>query len=188
MIRLDTILEQVRTYAPDADLAVVRKAWVFASKYHAGQRRKTGEPYFAHPLEVANILAGLRMDTDTIAVAILHDTVEDTQTTPEELHEHFGPVIRSIVEEVTDDKSLKKEERKRLQVEHAAHASDGAKQVKLADKICNLRDIAERPAADWSLERRQEYFDWAKKVADAVRGVHPALEAIFDATYARRPS
>ena len=176
----------------DDPTGAILKAVAFAAEKHRHQRRKDPEasPYINHPIAAASVLwheGGVR-DPAVIAAALLHDTVEDTQTTPEELHEHFGPVIRSIVEEVTDDKSLKKEERKRLQVEHAAHASDGAKQVKLADKICNLRDIAERPAADWSLERRQEYFDWAKKVADAVRGVHPALEAIFDATYARRPS
>ena len=95
--------------------------------------------------------------------------------------------IAAIVAEVTDDKSLPKAERKRLQVEHAAAISPGAKLVKLADKICNLRDVAERPPAGWDLERRREYFDWAKRVIDGLRGAHPALESAFDAAYLRKP-
>ncbi|MBV8636189.1 MAG: HD domain-containing protein, partial [Burkholderiaceae bacterium] len=104
-----------------------------------------------------------------------------------ELVAQFGAEVAAIVMEVTDDKALPKAERKQLQVEHAAHASAAAKHVKLADKICNLRDIAGSPPAGWSLERKQEYFDWAKRVIDALRGVNPKLEAIFDAAYAARP-
>ena len=122
-----------------------------------------------------------------LAAALLHDTVEDTQTTPAELASAFGPAIASIVEEVTDDKSLPKAERKRLQVEHAATMSEAAKLVKLADKICNLRDMSDHPPAKWDLARRREYFEWAKAVIDRLRGVHPQLEALFDAAYARRP-
>ena len=88
---------------------------------------------------------------------------------------------------VTDDKSLPKPERKRLQVEHAAHAPEGARLVKLADKVANLRDIEAKPPADWSFDRRQEYFDWAKQVIDQVRGTHPGLEGLFDAAYAMKP-
>ena len=126
-------------------------------------------------------------DPDVLAAALLHDTVEDTQTTPAELRAAFGPAIAAIVEEVTDDKSLPKAERKRLQVEHAATMSARAKLVKLADKICNLRDMADHPPAKWDLARRREYFEWAKAVIDRLRGVHPQLEALFDAAYARRP-
>jgi len=92
-----------------------------------------------------------------------------------------------VVQEVTDDKALDKAERKRLQVEHASHLSSRAKLVKLADKICNVRDVASTPPAEWSLERRQEYFDWAKQVVDGLRGIHPALEAVFDQAYQARP-
>ena len=147
MIRLDTILEQVRTYAPDADLAVVRKAWVFASKYHAGQRRKTGEPYFAHPLEVANILAGLRMDTDTIAVAILHDTVEDTDATLEEISETFSPEISKMVDGVTKLAKLDFRNPDEHQAENFrklvfAMARDiRVILVKLADRLHNMRTL-----------------------------------------------
>jgi guanosine-3',5'-bis(diphosphate) 3'-pyrophosphohydrolase len=122
-------------------------------------------------------------DVVVLASALLHDTVEDTQTTLEELEREFGSEVASVVAEVTDDKSLPKDERKRLQVVKAASKSDRAKLVKLADKISNLRDIAGTPPADWSTERRVTYFHWAKDVVDGLRGVNSALEAAFDTAY-----
>ena len=122
-----------------------------------------------------------------LAAALLHDTIEDTATTLEELREHFGARIAAMVAEVTDDKDLPKADRKRLQIEHAAVISPGAKLVKLADKICNLRDVAGRPPAKWDLARRREYFDWAKRVIDGLRGAHPGLEAAFDRAYLLKP-
>jgi GTP diphosphokinase / guanosine-3',5'-bis(diphosphate) 3'-diphosphatase len=113
--------------------------------------------------------------------------VEDTQTTPSELREYFGEKIAAIVEEVTDDKRLPKAERKRLQVEHAAHISREARLVKLADKICNVRDVANHPPAKWDLARRREYFEWAKAVVDRMRGTSEALERKFDEAYALKP-
>jgi len=173
------------------ELKLLLKALSFAAHKHKDQRRKDPEasPYINHPISLANILCneGHVTDINVICAALLHDTIEDTETTPEELEQEFGEAIKSIVMEVTDDKDLPKEERKRLQIEHAAHASDNAKQVKLADKISNLRDVANNPPASWSLERRQEYFDWAKEVIDQVRGVHATLESIFDAAYTHRP-
>jgi GTP diphosphokinase / guanosine-3',5'-bis(diphosphate) 3'-diphosphatase len=175
----------------EAELKLLLKALGFAAHKHKDQRRKDPEssPYINHPISLANILCneGHVTDIEVICAALLHDTVEDTETTPEELEQEFGQVIQSIVMEVTDDKTLPKAERKRLQIEHAAHASVQAKLVKLADKISNLRDVANNPPPAWSLERRQEYFDWAKDVIDKVRGVHPALEAVFDAAYSNRP-
>ena len=128
-------------------------------------------------------------DAATLCAALLHDTIEDTDTTADELAREFGGEIASIVGEVTDDKTLPKAERKRKrkQVEHAARISDKAKRVKLADKISNLRDVAQAPPADWSLERRREYFDWAKSVVDRLRGVDAQLEATFDDSYRFRP-
>ncbi|AJY15143.1 MULTISPECIES: HD domain-containing protein [Burkholderia] len=167
-------------------------AIAFAADRHRNQRRKDEEasPYINHPIALADVLAnevGIE-DERVIVAAVLHDTIEDTETTELELLRLFGKDVADIVLEVTDDKSLPKETRKRLQVEHAAHISRRAKLVKLADKICNLRDIAQHPPADWPLERKQAYFDWAKSVVDRMRGVHPGLEAIFDAAYATRPS
>jgi len=176
----------------EQELKLLLKALSFAAYKHKDQRRKDAEasPYINHPISLANILCneGHVTDIEVICAALLHDTIEDTQTTPAELDAEFGERIRSVVMEVTDDKALPKQERKRLQIEHAAHVSDRAKLVKLADKISNLRDVAHTPPPDWSLERRQLYFDWAKAVIDKLRGVHPTLEAVFDAAYADRPS
>ena len=175
----------------DDQLKLLLKALSFAAYKHKDQRRKDvdASPYINHPIALADILCneGHVTDIKTICGALLHDTVEDTATTPDELEAEFGKAIRDIVMDLTDDKSLPKAERKQKQVEHAADASYEAKLVKLADKITNLRDVAHSPPADWSLQRRQDYFDWAKQVVDRVRGVHPALEAMFDEAYAKRP-
>jgi len=173
------------------ELKLMLKALTFASQKHKDQRRKdhAASPYINHPISLANILCneGHVTDVEVICGAFLHDTVEDTQTTPEELEAEFGKVIMDIVMDVTDDKNLSKEERKRMQIQHAEHASNKAKLVKLADKISNLRDVADNSPPDWSLERRQAYFDWAKEVIDQLRGVHHGLERIFDEAFTKRP-
>ncbi|MBF8270137.1 MAG: Metal dependent phosphohydrolase [Gammaproteobacteria bacterium] len=172
-------------------LALIFRALAFAARRHRDQRRKDVQatPYINHPIELAELLIndGEITDVNVIAAAILHDTVEDTETTIAELENMFGSAIAGIVGEVTDDKSLSKAERKRLQIEHAATRSDAAKLVKLADKICNLRDMLSFPPADWPQERIRAYFDWAHAVIQQVRGVHPQLERLFDAEYARKP-
>ncbi len=173
-------------------MPLVIKALAFAAERHRDQRRKdaAASPYINHPIALASVLiceAGIQ-DVNVIAAALLHDTVEDTETTEHDLAIAFGQDIASIVMEVTDDKSLPRQERKRLQIQHARHMSQPAKLVKLADKICNLRDVAHNAPPSWSLVRRQEYFDWAKAVIDGLRGTHPMLERLFDAAYAARPS
>jgi guanosine-3',5'-bis(diphosphate) 3'-pyrophosphohydrolase len=177
------------------NLALLLKALSFAAYKHRDQRRKDAEasPYINHPIALAEVLAaeGGVGDIEVLAAALLHDTIEDTATTFEELVEHFGSRVAAMVGEVTDDQKLPKAERKRLQIVHAAGLSAGAKLVKLADKICNLRDVAERPPAKWDLQRRQEYFEWAKQVIDGLRGAPGesmrGLEAAFDAAYALKP-
>ncbi|MBV9574251.1 MAG: bifunctional (p)ppGpp synthetase/guanosine-3',5'-bis(diphosphate) 3'-pyrophosphohydrolase [Acidobacteriales bacterium] len=160
------------------------KAIAFAADKHRGHQRKDAErsPYINHPIAVATVLAaeGDVSDEATLLAAILHDTVEDTQTTFEELYEHFGAEVEGLVRELTDDKSLEKSERKRLQIEHARASSVRAKLVKIADKICNVRDITVRPPTDWALERRREYVTWSGKVVDGCRNVNPKLEKAFD--------
>jgi guanosine-3',5'-bis(diphosphate) 3'-pyrophosphohydrolase len=183
--------EAERTGADDVGMTAIFDALRFAAVRHSRQRRKDvdGTPYINHPIAVVDTLwrvGGLR-HVPTLVAGILHDTVEDTDTTPGELEREFGVAIHNIVMDVTDDKGLPKAERKQRQIEHAAHISDKAKLVKLADKISNLRDMAVCPPSGWPLERRQEYFDWARAVIDRLRGVHPSLEAIFDEAYARRP-
>ena len=176
----------------EGDLKLLLKALQFSALKHKNQRRKDidASPYINHPISLASILCNEAhvTDVEVICGALLHDTVEDTQTTPEELESEFGPVIKNIVMDVTDDKSLKKHERKQAQIDHAAHINDKAKLVKLADKISNLRDVLLNPPPDWSLERRQEYFDWANKVIEQIRGINPVLESIFDEIYSDRPN
>jgi guanosine-3',5'-bis(diphosphate) 3'-pyrophosphohydrolase len=172
-------------------IALILKALDFAALKHRDQRRKDAQasPYINHPIALANVLVGEGGVSEpvVIAAALLHDTLEDTQTTTAELRGAFGEAITGVVEEVTDDKNLLKAERKRLQIEHATSISREAKLVKLADKICNVRDMANHPPAKWDLARRREYFEWAKAVVDRMRGVHPALERKFDEAYALKP-
>lgn len=165
------------------------RAAAFAAERHRHQRRRDAEasPYINHPIALADVLAneGGVDDLNALCAALLHDTVEDTQTSAADIEAAFGARIAAIVLEVSDDKSLPKAERKRLQIEHAPQLSREAKLIKLADKICNLRDLLAQPPADWSAQRKRDYFDWAAQVVAGVRGVHPGLEAVFDATHAR---
>lgn len=167
------------------DISLLLAALKFAAKKHRDQRRKDqgATPYINHPIEVAETLwfQGNVRDMITIVGALLHDTLEDTNATTEEIRQQFGEQVLALVQEVTDDKSLPKLERKRLQIEHAPHQSARAKQVKLADKICNVTDIINSPPHNWSLKRCQEYIDWSKQVVAGLRGINPALEACYDA-------
>lgn len=166
-------------------------AIVFAAAKHRNQRRKDAEasPYINHPLQLAHVLAteGDVTDLRTLMAAVLHDTVEDTETSYEELRERFGKTVADAVMEVTDDKTLPKAERKRRQVEHAPHMSQRAALVKLADKTCNLRDVAKSPPSGWPRKRKQEYFDWARQVVDGLPPVNDKLRRAFEAAHALRP-
>jgi len=166
------------------DLPKFLQAISFAAKKHATQKRKGADeqPYINHILEVANLLAnvGKIEDYDVLIAAVLHDTIEDTATTAEEITNLFGEAVSQYVLEVTDDKSLPKAQRKQLQIEHAPHLSNGAKYIKLADKISNIRDVSEHPPAGWSIERRLEYIVWGEKVINGLRGVNVNLERHFD--------
>jgi len=181
----------MRKSTAEKELALLFRALAFAAHKHRDQRRKDAEasPYINHPIALAKLLVNEARVTDPaiLAAALLHDTVEDTATTKEELRRVFGPRIARIVAEVTDNKRLKKATRKRLQIERAARASKEARHVKLADKICNLRDIARRPPAQWDLKHRREYFEWARRVIDQLRGTNARLEALFDGAYALKP-
>jgi (p)ppGpp synthase/HD superfamily hydrolase len=164
---------------------MLARAYDFAALRHSDQRRKgaAAEPYIIHLTEVAALVAEgtAGMDIEIIAAAVLHDTIEDTATSYGELAQVFGERVANMVAEVSDDKSLDAAERKRLQIEHAAHASCGAKIIKLADKTSNLRSLKSSPPTDWTSNRRAEYAIWAGKVVDACRGANPWLEAQFDA-------
>jgi guanosine-3',5'-bis(diphosphate) 3'-pyrophosphohydrolase len=176
---------------PPSDISRLLRAISFAAEKHRNQRRKDEEasPYINHPIALAALLVtvGGIEDVVVLQAAILHDTVEDTDTSFAELAEHFGDEVASIVREVTDDKNLDKAQRKQMQIDHAPHASRAAALVKLADKICNLRDVVDAPPAHWPLERRQAYFDWARRVVDGLPRVNDALLAEFNAAFAARP-
>jgi guanosine-3',5'-bis(diphosphate) 3'-pyrophosphohydrolase len=159
--------------------AEILRAVHFAATKHWEQRRKDDvTPYINHPIEVAETVArvGGVEDVVTLQAAVLHDTVEDTETTPEELERAFGAEVRGVVEELSDDKSVEKWERKRRVVAHAPHLSTRAKMIKIADMMSNVRSIADKPPADWSLERRIGYLDWSEQVFAGLRGCNEALE------------
>ena len=185
----------------EQDLPRIVDAITFAAHAHRLQRRKDAEatPYINHPLALLHTLsveAGIN-DVDVLRAAILHDYLEDCcggpgQLTLEEaralLDQRFGIDVRRLMDAVSDDKTLAKDERKRLQIAHAAQLPHGAKLVKLADKIVNLRDIIASPPADWPLARRQAYFDWAGQVISALQGTHAGLEKLATAALAMRPA
>ena len=166
-------------------LVLVSKAADFAARQHAGQRRKGAarEPYINHLAEVAGLLAETTDGNDATLVAA--GWLHDTGATREQLEEMFGAEVAALVIEVTDDKRLPKDERKRLQIVNAAKKSDGAKQIKLADKTSNLRSLLLSPPDHWERERLIDYIDWAEKVIVGCRGVNSTLERIFDNTLAQ---
>jgi guanosine-3',5'-bis(diphosphate) 3'-pyrophosphohydrolase len=168
----------------DEATGLILKALRFSAEKHSNQRRKDskGSPYINHPIQVAETLwtlGGVR-DVTLLVAALLHDTIEDTATTPEQIRESFGENVLALVLEVTDDKSLPKQMRKRLQVEHAPHKSRSAKLLKLADKLSNIQDIIQFPPKGWSLQRKQEYLLWSERVVAGLRGVSPSLERRYD--------
>ncbi|XP_041895569.1 guanosine-3',5'-bis(diphosphate) 3'-pyrophosphohydrolase MESH1 [Corvus kubaryi] len=173
-----------------SEMARLLEAVDFAARKHKAQRRKDpeGTPYINHPIGVARILAHEAGVTDIVVLqaALLHDTVEDTDTTFSEIEEWFGAEVRRVVEEVTDDKTLPKTERKRLQVERAPLCSRRAKLVKLADKLYNLRDLNRCTPQGWSAERVQEYFRWAARVVSGLRGTSAALEGALQRLFEQR--
>ncbi len=165
------------------DVGIILKALHFASVKHKDQRRKDiqATPYINHPIEVAEILWNLGEIYDPVVIisALLHDTIEDTETTSEEIRNLFGIQICSIVEEVTDDKGLAKAERKQRQIEKASKISREAQFVKLADKISNVRGLASNCPKGWNKERCSQYVQWAEQVVQGMKGINTRLEKEF---------
>ena len=170
--------------APSTGIGLVIHAAHFAADKHRDQRRKgvRNTPYINHPLEVAERLARIAgiEDATILAAAILHDTIEDTETTRAELAGIFGNDIAALVAELTDEPGLTWQQRKRLEIDHAAHLSDRAKMIKLADKTCNVADTVANPPGEWTLSRRRDYLEFARLVADGCRGANAALDAEFE--------
>ena len=181
--------ENTQNPMPAAPVQRILAAAKFASEKHAAQKRKgaAAEPYVNHLIEVAQLAAGSSdvLDAELVMAAFLHDTIEDTGTTAKELERAFGSDITALVLEMTDDKSLPKDVRKELQVTNAPHKSVRTQVLKLADKISNLRSILASPPADWSAERKRQYFVWAKRVVDALPQPNPILKAEFEKTFAQ---
>ena len=170
-----------------ADLVNLARAADYAARQHVAQRRKgwAAEPYVNHLLEVLALLAEATEGCDVVLLmgGLLHDTLEDTDATYEDLVRHFGEDVAALVAEVTDDKSLKKEERKRLQVETTAGKTNRAKLLKIADKISNLRGLMRSPPTGWTVERLRDYVFWSEQVVRSCRGLNARLEAAFDAAH-----
>ena len=162
---------------------LILKAAHFAAEKHRDQRRKDkhASPYIIHPISVALAITqiGGVDDPEILAAALLHDTLEDTETTPEELEAEFGKKVCEYVLDVTDDKTLPKDERKRRQIEHAKKISKGAALIKLGDKISNVTDVINSPPEDWDINRRKEYLDWAEKVIENCPKVNDRMENKF---------
>ncbi|MBY0550903.1 MAG: HD domain-containing protein [Candidatus Obscuribacterales bacterium] len=183
-------MKAAHTYVagPDLDLVMISAAIQFAADKHRKQRRKdrAQTPYINHPLQVFDLLlriGGIR-DTYILVAAILHDTIEDTDTTADEIRDLFGEIVLGYVLELSDDKTLSQADRKRLQVEHASHKSYGAKLIKTGDKISNTGELDTNPPMGWDIARRLGYIDWAEQVIAGLRGTNSALEAHFDARIA----
>jgi (p)ppGpp synthase/HD superfamily hydrolase len=166
------------------ELTSVMRAADAAARWHVNQRRKGSaqEPYINHLLEVASLVAAATNGTEpnVVIAALLHDAIEDQNVTSEMIASEFGKPVADIVAEVTVDKLLPKEDRKRLQIEIAPKKSREAKLVKLADKISNVRAVTNSPAIGWPVQRRLEYIVWAKQVLAGLRGTSPWLEQQFD--------
>ena len=162
---------------------LILKAAHFAAKKHRDQRRKDkhASPYIIHPISVALAITqiGGVDDPEILAAALLHDTLEDTETEPEELEAEFGKKVCEYVLDVSDDKTLPKDERKRRQIEHAKKISKGAALIKLGDKISNVTDVINSPPEDWDINRRKEYLDWAEKVIENCPKVNVRMENKF---------
>lgn len=172
-----------------SDVQLLTKAFNFAADAHRDQRRKgpQHEPYVNHVATVADILARAGADTNLIAAALLHDTIEDNrkEVSYSRLRREFGRDIANLVREVTNKEGLSKEESKVWELEHSRHISDRAKILKIADKAATLGDLLKDPPEDWTTARVQKYFTWAKELVGNCRGINNDVEKTFDAVYTR---
>lgn len=169
-------------------VARVLRAAVYSARAHRDQRRKNSiaEPYINHPLRVAENLSAINAPEAAIIAALLHDTVEDTDTTMDDIENEFGMIVRGVTAEVTDDKTKPSPVRKQAQIDHAPNASNFAKYVKLSDKLDNCSDLIARTPVGWDAKRVAEYFAWSEKVVAGLRGTHAGLESRLDDVFSQR--
>jgi guanosine-3',5'-bis(diphosphate) 3'-pyrophosphohydrolase len=167
-------------------LRLASEAADFAARRHSGKARKGrgNEPYVNHLAEVANLLAAATegKDAELVAAGWLHDTIEDTGATAQELDQTFGPRVAGLVAEVTDDMSLPKEQRRKKQVADATKKSSGARLIKIADKISNIRARIRPHPGPNEREDLIDYLTWAEAVVAGCRGVNAMLDRTFDET------
>ncbi|MEW6562277.1 MAG: HD domain-containing protein [Pseudomonadota bacterium] len=172
------------------DIVRIAEALDYAAVKHVHQRRKgeLAEPYLNHVTEVARLIATATegKDPNLVIAALLHDTMEDQGVGYDELCLRFGEDVANLVQEVTDDMSIPKPERKLLQQFNASLKSPRAKMLRIADKTSNLHSLLNSPPKHWDMERKREYFEWSRRVVEGCRGVNAALETVFDAAYQRR--
>lgn len=171
----------MQTYILRDSKDLVWNALEFAAYKHRLQRRKGYQrlPYINHPITVTGLLKQFdETDPELMAAAMLHDVLEDTNSTEEEIIQHFGERVNGIVLEVTDDMSLMSEQRKELQIKHAPNLSTEAKKIKIADKTANILDIHFHPLS-WSTNRKRRYISWAGEVVEKCSGVNSGLEENF---------
>ncbi len=166
------------------DLVLVLRAADTAAHWHRHQRRKGAaqEPYINHLLEVASLVAQATGggDANLVVTALLHDAIEDCDVPRSDIAAAFGEDVATLVGAVTDDKRLRKDVRKQLQIDHAPGQPLRAKILKLADKTSNLRALAESPPADGPAQRKRDYVEWARAVVAGLRGANPWLETRFE--------
>ena len=162
---------------------MIIKALQFAAEKHKGQLRKGNlkTPYINHPIKVAFVLQtiGGVTDENVLAAALLHDVIEDTDATHKDLANLFNTKIADIVIEISDEKGLDREVRKRLQIQDAVNLSYEAKIIRIADKLYNIQDVCGIDAPNWNYDRKYEYIQWAEKVVNQIKGTHEALETSF---------
>jgi guanosine-3',5'-bis(diphosphate) 3'-pyrophosphohydrolase len=173
----------------EPELLGMLDALAYSAARHRHQRRKgrLASPYINHPIEVALIIAreGGVTTAPVLTAALLHDTIEDTDTTAAELAERFGAEVASIVLEVSDEPALPKAEQRRRQEAGAADLSHGARIIRIADKVANVRDLVDDPPSTWGVRLRREYLEWTKRVVDRCRGTSEGLERAYDDAYER---
>jgi len=179
---LDASEPEAVTKSPGT-LAALMAAVDFAAQSHRDQRRKCETlPYINHPVRVACLLAevGGIDDLEVLQAGLLHDTIEDTTVTEEEIRARFGPRVAALVAEVSDDQDLPEGERKRIQRETVPTLSPGARAIRIADKISNVEDLTDHPPPDWGVDRKRAYLEFATGVVEACRGTNARLETRFD--------
>ena len=162
------------------DYLKISKALLFAIEKHSGQTRDDSKtPFISHPIAVCELLReNMIADTDTICAAYLHDTVEDTDATMEDISREFGKKITDLVFELTNDKSMPKPERDEKMVKYFSKASHGAKLIKLADRYHNLCSLNDTP---WDISKKKTYVEESKKLLESLHGTHENLEQLFGA-------